>query len=179
MSPLKEELRFEEKLANWMLAISGGALILIAANFDKFQVAGYEYKYKLMLIYYNPDKFLFLFMLVVLLISAGLHFVYKMGLFYLEGDLESTRGFIPLPEGITELKSAQKSIERLKRDLNLLDSEDIPVGYSALVSRFESVEKNLDIRRANNWRRFQIGNAFFILGLISLIIYYSLFIFNY
>ena len=38
LSPLKEELHYEEKLANWMLAISGSALILIAANFDKFQL---------------------------------------------------------------------------------------------------------------------------------------------
>jgi|APFre7841882654_1041346.scaffolds.fasta_scaffold12410_4 hypothetical protein len=183
LSPLKEELHYEEKLANWMLAISGSALILIAANFDKFQIARYEYKYGSILIYYSPDKFLFIFVLFILFISASLHFAFKLGLFYLEGDLETTRTYIPLPDGITNLESAERSIEDLKRDLNSFNREErliaLPIEYSNLVVRFEGVEKNLDIARANNWRKFQIGNAFFIVGLISLGIFYLLFIFNY
>lgn len=179
LSPLREELLFEEKLANWMLAISGGSLILIAANFDKFQFARYEYKYNFLLIYYTPDKFLFIFVLFVLLISASLHFIFKLGLYYLESDLKTESGYIPLPDGITEINDAQESIRRLRRDLNSFRDAHIPDELSALVSRFESVEKNLDIKRANNWRKFQIGNAFFIVGLISLIIYYILFLANY
>jgi len=176
LSPLKKEMHVEEKLANWMLAISGGAMILIASNFNKFQITEHEINFKNILLYSLPDKILFIFILLTLFISACFHFSSKLGLYHLQSDLEITLAYIPLSEGIRDLDSATISIENLKQSLDSLTDSNIPIEYSALVSRFESVEKNLDIKRANNWRRFQIGNALFMVGLFSLIIYYILFI---
>jgi hypothetical protein len=178
LSPMKSELQYMEKLANWMLAISGGALILIASNFDRFQIAEFEHYFYFedILVYHSPDKLLFGFILAILLISAFFHFVSRLNLYYLESDLETESTFIPLPEGIADLKMAEQSIENLRKDLVSFKESNIPAEYSALVARFESIEKNLDIKRANNWRRFQIGNIFFIAGLFSLVIYYLLFI---
>ena len=68
-------------------------------------------------------QLLFIFTLSILLISASLHFVFRLGLFYLESDLETTRRFIPLTEGITELNRAEESIRRLMQDLNSFNRE--------------------------------------------------------
>jgi len=176
LSFLRREMQVEEKLANWMLAISGGALILMTSNYNKLQVAEYEISYKNVLLYSSPDKILYIFILFTLLISACFHFSSKLGLYHLQGDLETALAYIPLSEGISDLNSARTSISNLKRDLNSMTEANIPIEYSELISRFESVESNLDINRANNWRRFQIGNAFFIVSLFSLVVYYILYI---
>lgn len=176
LSFLRREMQVEEKLANWMLAISGGALILMTSNYNKLQVTEYEIIYKNILLYSLPDKILYIFILFTLLVSACFHFSSKLGLYHLQGDLETALAYIPLSEGISDLNSARTSISNLKRDLNSMTEADIPIEYSALISRFESVESNLDINRANNWRRFQIGNAFFIVSLFSLVTYYIFYI---
>ena len=174
LSSLRKTMQVEEKLANWMLAISGCALILIASNFDKFQVAELENNLRNIPLYMLPNKTLFLFILLTLFISAGFHFSAKLGLYYLQSDLEDTLAYIPLSDGIIDLNRATENITTLKLSLDSLTEAHIPAEYSVLVSRFESVEKNLDIETANNWRIFQIGNAFFLVSLFSAMIYFFL-----
>ena len=174
LSPLRKELQSQTKLANWMLAISGGTMVLMASNFDKFLTT--EINFQNMPFYMIPDKILFLFILLMLAISTSFHFSSKLHIYYLEGDLETELAYIPLLDGIRNIEDAKKNIAKLKADLESMEEAKIPPGYSSLVSRFESIERNLDIRRANIWRKFQIGNAFFIVGLISLILFYLFYI---
>lgn len=178
LSPLRKDIQSQEKLSNWMLAVSGGALILVASNFDKFQMTERIINLENMPLYVIPDKLLFLFILLNLFISTSLHFSSKLHLYYIEGDLENALVYIPLSEGVEDLNEAINKINELMASLKSMTEAYIPPEYSNLVSRFENMEKNLDIRRANTWRRFQIGNAFFIVSLFSLIIFYILYIFN-
>jgi hypothetical protein len=179
LSPLRKTMQLEEKMANWMFALSGGGLILIALNFDKFLIAKLEINFRNIPLYVVPDKILFLFIVLTLLISVSFHFSAKLGLYFLQSDLEDTLAYIPLSNGIVDLDNATQNIENLRRSLDSFAEGNIPAEYSPLVSRFESEEKNLDIKTANNWRIFQIGNAFFLVSFFSIIIYLFLFYFYY
>ena len=172
LSPLRKNIASQKRLANWMFAISGGAIVLLVSNFDKFQMAKLRINFENILLYEIPDKTLFLFLLLTLFISAGLHFLSNLHLYYLESELEDMLAYIPLPVGIRDLDSANRNIENLRRNLESMNEANIPTEYSALVSRFENKEKSLDVRRVDIWRRFQIGNAFFMVSLASLIVFY-------
>ena len=189
LSPLLKQIQNKTELANWMLGICGGILILILGNFDKFRIIEYNkiiFPNNLILNLffglngidkiYIPHKILFLFILVILSISSFLFFLFRLGLIHLKLEIEDSLLYIPLGEGEKDTDKILEEVGQLRQEItgtiNIL-----PKDYTTLVSRFESIHTNYDISLANNWRCSQTGSAFFVTGIFLLFIYYIIFLY--
>jgi len=188
LSPLSKQIENKAELANWMLGICGGILILIIGNFDKFKIIEYNKiilpnNLFLNLLFgvnslnkiYIPHKILFIFIILTLTISSFLFFLFRLGLIHLKFEIEDSLLYIPLSEGEKNTEQILKEVEQMKREI-LATTRVLPKDYTTLVSRFESIYNNYDIKLANNWRYSQIGCAIFLVSIFLLFIYYLEFI---
>jgi hypothetical protein len=191
LSPLLKQIQNKSELANWMLGICGGIFILIAGNFDKFKIIEYN---KIFLpnnlIFdlffglnginrtYIPHKTIFLFMILTLSISSFLFLLFRLGLIHLKLEIEDSLLYIPLSEGIKDTDQILDEVDQLKIEITDL-GDTLPKDYTTLVSRFETVYTNYNIKLSNNWRYSQIGSAFFFVTIFLIFIYYMIFLYAY
>lgn len=173
-NPFEESIQSFEKIISWGLAISAGTLLWFAGNFDKFTIKCDQGNVSI------PFHLLYFFSLFILSISSLSFGFIQLKLYYAKFKYSSKA-----ENAVTELNAIINEIT--DADYSLMKNEQLLSYFEDLKSasdRAKTVSENLAasnryiFSKSNNIISF-VGGISYMLGILSLSLYYFEFIYNY